>query len=89
MNWEPASGFIGLADARNPKWLMRWLFRRTAKLTSNLMEAVAHIGSTPGLAAPAFHLIHAPIYARIDEMSYPRPALSILQSSWTRRTAAA
>jgi choline dehydrogenase len=83
MNWEPASGFIGLADARNPKWLMRWLFRRTAKLTSNLMEAVAHIGSAPGLAAPDFHLIHAPIYARIDEMSYPRPALSILQSSWT------
>jgi choline dehydrogenase len=47
------------------------------------MEAVAHIGSAPGLAAPDFHLIHAPIYARIDEMSYPRPALSILQSSWT------
>ena len=83
MNWEPASGFIGLADARNPKWLLRWLFRRTGKLTSNLMEAVAHIGSAPGLAAPAFHLIHALIYARIDEMSYPRPALSILQSSWT------
>jgi choline dehydrogenase len=83
MNWELAPGFLGLADARNPKWLLRWLFRRSGKLTSNLMEAVAHIRSTPSLAAPDFQLIHAPIYARIDEMTYPRPALSILQSYWT------
>src|SRR6266576_792871 len=47
------------------------------------MEAVAHIRSAPDLAAPDFQLIHAPIYARIDEMTYPRPALSILQSYWT------
>jgi choline dehydrogenase len=83
MNWELAPGFIGLADARNPKWLLRWLIRRTGKLTSNLMEAVAHIRSASGLAAPDFQLIHAPIYARIDELTYPRPALSILQSYWT------
>jgi choline dehydrogenase len=83
MNWELAPGFIGLADARNPKWLLRWLFRRTGKLTSNLMEAVAHIRSAPDLPAPDFQLINAPIYARIDEMDYPRPALSILQSYWT------
>src|SRR4029453_14966025 len=83
MNWDLAPGFIGLADARNPKWLLRWLIRRSGKLTSNLMEAVAQIRSTPDLAAPDFQLIHAPIYARIDEMSYPRPALSILQSYWT------
>ena len=50
MNWELAPGFIGLADARNPKWLLRWLIRRTGKLTSNLMEAVAHIRSAPGSA---------------------------------------
>lgn len=83
MNWELAPGFIGLADARNPKWLLRWLIRRTGKLTSNLMEAVAHIRSAPGLPAPDFQLIHAPVYARIDELDYPRPALSILQSYWT------
>jgi len=83
MNWELAPGFVGLADARNPKWLLRWLFRRSGKLTSNLMEAVAHIRSGPDLAAPDFQLIHAPIYARLDEISYPRPALSILQSYWT------
>jgi choline dehydrogenase len=71
--------FTGLADARNPKWLLRWLIRRSGKLTSNLMEAVAHIRSAPGLPAPDFQLI----YARIDELSYPRPALSILQSYWT------
>lgn len=83
MNWELAPAFIGLADVRNPKWLLRWLFRRDGKLTSNLMEAVAHIRSAPDLAAPDFQLIHAPIYARLDEISYPRPALSILQSYWT------
>jgi choline dehydrogenase len=83
MNWELAPGFIGLADARNPKCLLRWLFRRSGKLTSNLMEAVAHVRSAPGLAAPDFQLIHAPIYARLDEINYPRPALSILQSYWT------
>jgi choline dehydrogenase len=83
MNWELAPGFIGLADARNRKWLLRWMFRRSGKLTSNLMEAVAHIRSAPGLAAPDFQLIHAPIYARLDEINYPRPALSILQSYWT------
>jgi choline dehydrogenase len=83
MNWELAPGFIGLADARNPKWLLRWLIRRSGKLTSNLMEAVAHIRSTPDLPAPDFQLIHAPIYARIDALEHPRPALSILQSYWT------
>jgi choline dehydrogenase-like flavoprotein len=83
MNWELAPGFVGLADARNPKWLLQWLIRRSGKLASNLMEAVAHIRSAPGLAAPDFQLIHAPIYARIDELSYPQPALSILQSYWT------
>jgi choline dehydrogenase len=83
MNWELSPGFIGLADARDPKWLLRWLFRRSGKLTSNLMEAVAHIRSASDLVAPDFQLIHAPIYARLDESSYPRPALSILQSYWT------
>jgi choline dehydrogenase len=83
MNWDLAPGFVGLAHARNPKWLLRWLIRRSGKLTSNLMEAVAHIRSTSDLAAPDFQLIHAPIYARIDEVGYPRPALSILQSYWT------
>jgi choline dehydrogenase len=83
MNWELAPGFIGLSDARHPKWLLRWLFGRTGKLTSNLMEAVAHIRSAPGLAAPDFQLINAPVYARMDWTTHPRPAVSILQSYWT------
>jgi choline dehydrogenase len=83
MNWELAKGFIGLADARNPKWLLQWLFRRSGKLTSNLMEAVAHVRSAPGLAAPDFQLINAPIFARMDWTTHPQPALSILQSYWT------
>jgi choline dehydrogenase-like flavoprotein len=36
MNWELAPDFPGLSDARNPKWLLRWLIRRSGKLTSNL-----------------------------------------------------
>jgi len=38
-----------LADARKPKWLCAGLIGRSGKLTSNLMEAVAHIRSAPGL----------------------------------------
>jgi choline dehydrogenase len=83
MNWELAPGFIGLADASNPKWLLRWLIRRSGKLTSNLFEAVAHIRSAPGLPAPDFQLIHAPVYIRVDLSEYPRPAMSIVQSYWT------
>jgi choline dehydrogenase len=83
MNWELAPGFIGLADASNTKWLLRWLIRRTGKLTSNLFEAVAHIRSAPGLPAPDFQLIHAPVYIRVDLSEYPRPAMSIVQSYWT------
>jgi choline dehydrogenase-like flavoprotein len=84
MNWELAPGFIGLADASNPKWLLRWLIRRTGKLTSNLMEAVAHIRSAPGLPAPDFQLINAPIFAfAMGEGTHPRPAFAILQSYWT------
>jgi choline dehydrogenase len=83
MNLDLAPGFIGLADARNPKWLLRWLIRRSGKLTSNLMEAVAHIRSAPELPAPDFQLIHAPMYVRLGELDHPRPALSIMQSYWT------
>jgi choline dehydrogenase len=84
MNWELAPGLIGLADARNPKWLLRWLFHRTGKLTSNLMEAVAHIRTTPDLPAPDFQLINAPIFAfAMGEGTHPRPAFAILQSYWT------
>jgi len=30
MNWDLASGFIGLADARDPKWLLRCWFAALA-----------------------------------------------------------
>jgi choline dehydrogenase len=83
-NWELAPGFVGLADAQNPKWLLRWIFRRTGKLTSNLMEAVAHIRSDPALQAPDFQLISAPIFAfAMGSGTHPRPAFAILQSYWT------
>ena len=84
MNWELAPGFTGLADAQHPKWLLRWLVFRNGKLTSNYMEAVAHIRSEPGLAAPDFQLIHGPAYLwEYGRAQHPRPAIVILQSHWT------
>jgi choline dehydrogenase len=84
MNWELAPGFVGLSDAQHPKWLMRWLLFRDGKLTSNFMEAVAHIRSAPELAAPDFQLIHGPAYLwDYGRAQHPRPAIVILQSHWT------
>lgn len=83
MNWELAPGFTGLADAQHPKWLLRWLLRRSGKLTSNFMEAVAHIRSAPDLDAPDFQLINGPAYVwDYGRATHPRPALAILQSLW-------
>lgn len=45
MNWELAPGFVGLADAKSPRWLLQWLVRGDGKLASNFMEAVAHVRS--------------------------------------------
>lgn len=87
MNWELAPGFAGLADAGKPRWLLQWLVSRSGKLASNLMEALAHIRSAPGLTAPDFQLISTPVYASVsDDTRYPRPAFSVLQSYWTPRS---
>jgi choline dehydrogenase len=84
MNWELRPGFVGLADAQHPKWLLRWLLSGSGKLASNFMEAVAHIRSEPGLPAPDFQLITGPAYVwDYGRATHPRPAVAILQSHWT------
>ena len=82
--WSLAPGFVGLADAANPKWLLQWLLRRSGKLTSNGGEAVAHIRSTDEAPACDVQLIFTPGDARTE----PRggrfaPALSVGHSYWT------
>lgn len=84
MSWDVQPGFVGLSDAQHPKWLLRWLLRRSGKMTSNVFEAVAQVRSTPELPAPDFQLIHAPSYVNLVAMEREmRRASSVLQSYWT------
>lgn len=87
MSWDVAPGFVGLSDAQKPQWLLQWIFRRSGKLTSNAMEALAHIRSTPRLPAPDFQLIHSPSYVNLAAMEQElRRASSVLQSYWTPKS---
>ncbi|MGQ4598976.1 GMC family oxidoreductase N-terminal domain-containing protein [Nocardia sp. R6R-6] len=84
MSWDLQPGFTGLADATHPKWLIQWLIRRTGKLASNLIEAIAHIRTTPDLTDPDFQLIFAPVYASgLGDSAQRGPAFTIAQSLWT------
>jgi choline dehydrogenase len=87
MSWDVHPGFVGLSDAQKPQWLLRWVFRRTGKMTSNAMEALAHIRSQPELPAPDFQLIHSPSYVNLAAMERElRRASSVLQSYWTPKS---
>jgi choline dehydrogenase len=87
MSWDVRPEFVGLSDAQKPQWLLRWLFRRTGKLTSNAMEAIAQVRSDPGLPAPDFQLIHSPSYVNLVAMERElRRASSVLQSYWTPKS---
>ncbi|BBX05878.1 GMC family oxidoreductase [Mycolicibacterium aichiense] len=87
MSWDVHPGFVGLSDAQKPQWLLRWLFRRTGKLTSNAMEAIAQVRSHPDLPAPDFQLIHSPSYVNLIAMEQElRRASSVLQSYWTPKS---
>ena len=87
MNWELAPGLRGLADATHPKWLLQWLFRGTGKLSSNFMEAVAHVRTQSDLVDPDFQFINGPAYVwDFGRATHPQPAAAILQSFWTPRS---
>ncbi|MCV7216004.1 GMC family oxidoreductase N-terminal domain-containing protein [Mycobacterium crocinum] len=87
MSWDVRARFVGLSDAQKPQWLLRWILRRTGKLTSNAMEAIAQVRSDPGLPAPDFQLIHSPSYVNLVAMERElRRASSVLQSFWTPKS---
>jgi choline dehydrogenase len=83
--WTLAPGYVGLADAANPKWLLQWLLHRSGKLASNGGEALAHIRSTPGLPACDVQLIFAPGDVRARRPKFT-PALSVGHSYWTPKS---
>lgn len=87
MNWELQPGHVGLSDAAHPKWALKWLLRRSGKLASNFMEALAHIRTDDTLVAPDFQLICGPAYIwDYARATHPRPAMSVIQSYWTPRS---
>jgi choline dehydrogenase len=85
--WTLAPGFVGLADAGNPKWLLQWLLRRQGKLANSGVEAVAHIRSTPDLPACDFQLIFVPGDVLADPgKGKRRPTVSVGLSYWTPKS---
>ncbi|OBK27376.1 oxidoreductase [Mycobacterium asiaticum] len=82
--WKLTPGFVGLADATNPKWLLQWLFQRRGKLSNSGVEAVAHIRSATGLPACDFQLAFSPGDASADpKVGKFEPALTVIHSHWT------
>ena len=85
--WALAPDHVGLADAANPKWLLEWLIGRRGKLTSNIMEAVAHVRSTDGLPACDFQIVFAPIDVLAGTTGAPlKPMASVMHSYWTPKS---
>ena len=86
--WSLASGFVGLSDMTNPKWLLQWVIRRRGKLANSGVEAVGDIRLCH-LPARDFQLMIVPADATVDVTSRElAPALSIGHSYWTPRTEA-
>ena len=83
--WALAPGHAGLTDAVNPKYLLQWAFRRRGKFASNLMEALAHIRSTPGAPACDIQLMFAPDDV-LTKTLHPKPTLSVGHSYWTPKS---
>jgi choline dehydrogenase len=83
--WSLAPGQVGLTDAVHPKHLLRWLLTRRGKWTSNLLEAVAHVRSTPELPACDIQLTFAPDDLRAVKLR-PKPALTVASSYWTPKS---
>lgn len=83
--WSLAPGHVGLTDAVNPKYLAKWLVSHRGKWASNLLEAVAHVRSTPELPACDIQLTFAP-----DDLTSktlrPKPTLSVACSYWTPKS---
>ncbi len=61
VNWRTrASGTLD--DAADPRHLLPWLVAGKGKLSSTVAEAAVHWRSEPGLPAPDFQMLFAPVY---------------------------
>lgn len=85
--WSLAPGFVGLADATRPKWLLQWLIRRQGKFANSAVEAVAHIRSTAELPACDFQLMIVAADILADpKVGKSQPAVSVGHSYWTPKS---
>ncbi|HEX4760601.1 MAG TPA: GMC family oxidoreductase N-terminal domain-containing protein [Thermoleophilaceae bacterium] len=60
-NWRTSSTNT-LDDAADPRNLLPWLVAGKGKLSSTVAEAAVHWRSEPGLPAPDFQILFAPVY---------------------------
>ncbi|HWE34645.1 MAG TPA: GMC family oxidoreductase N-terminal domain-containing protein [Solirubrobacteraceae bacterium] len=54
---ELQPGNVGLFDAEDPKYVLKWLLFRRGKLASNFAETGGHIRTDPTMPAPNFQLL--------------------------------
>ncbi|HEV3055989.1 MAG TPA: GMC family oxidoreductase N-terminal domain-containing protein [Solirubrobacteraceae bacterium] len=54
---ELQPGNVGLFDAEEPKYALKWLLTRRGKLASNFAETGAHIRTDPTMPAPNFQML--------------------------------
>ncbi len=54
---ELKPGNVGLFDAEDPKYALKWLLFRRGKLASNFAETGAHIRTDPTMPAPNFQFL--------------------------------
>jgi choline dehydrogenase len=80
VSWELStrSQWVGLSDAKKPRYLLEWLLRHSGKLTSNAMEANVLLRSDPAEPAPDLQLPLAPVFfSDHGREEFENPAFSI------------
>jgi choline dehydrogenase len=72
---ELAPGQVGMFDAEEPKYALKWLLMRRGKLASNFAETGGHIRTDPTLPAPNFQMLFgAGFFFDHGLMSWDAPA---------------
>lgn len=57
VTYELAAGQVGMFDAEDSKYALKWLLLRRGKLASNFAECGAHIRTDPTMPAPNFQFL--------------------------------
>jgi choline dehydrogenase len=75
---ELAGGHIGLFDAEDPRYALKWMLRRRGKLASNFAECGAFLRTDPALPAPNMELLFGPgFFFEHGLVTWDAPALTI------------